>query len=316
MPLVILVLLALTAGLAAAVLATFLQRRAAAPVADRTGGAAGAVRRNPWLRRTLASRMDAGTLTGLALTLALLALLTGGIVVGGLAVLLHGNPTIVGLDARISAWAHRHATTWSRDGLDVVTNLGGTVVVIALAMVLAVVETARTRSRWITPFLLAVLAGELLLSTTIKGLVDRARPTLNPTAQTLGPSFPSGHTTAAAAFYTAAALVIGRSAGPRARAALAGAAVGIAVAVAASRVLLDVHWVTDVIGGLALGWAWFAACSIAFGGRLLRFGAPAAAAGSVAAASPPSERPARVEPAPNGYGVAAGFPQRPHDEEP
>jgi hypothetical protein len=30
-----------------------------------------------------------------------------------------------------------------------------------------------------------------------------------------------------------------------------------------------------VIVGLALGWAWFAACSIAFGGRLLRFGATA-----------------------------------------
>jgi undecaprenyl-diphosphatase len=59
------------------------------------------------------------------------------------------------------------------------------------------------------------------------------------------------------------------------RALLAGVAVGLAVAVAASRVLLDVHWLTDVIAGLALGWAWFSVCSIAFGGRLLRFGAGA-----------------------------------------
>jgi membrane-associated phospholipid phosphatase len=39
-----------------------------------------------------------------------------------------------------------------------------------------------------------------------------------------------------------------------------------------------VHWFSDVLGGLALGWAWFALCSIAFGGRLLSFGAPAAQA--------------------------------------
>jgi hypothetical protein len=35
---------------------------------------------------------------------------------------------------------------------------------------------------------------------------------------------------------------------------------------------------SDVIGGLALGWGWFALCSIAFGGRLLRFAAPIEAA--------------------------------------
>ena len=55
---------------------------------------------------------------------------------------------------------------------------------------------------------------------------------------------------------------------------LAGAAVGIAVAVACSRVLLDLHWLSDVVAGLALGWGWFAVCAVAFGGWLLRFGAP------------------------------------------
>ena len=38
--------------------------------------------------------------------------------------------------------------------------------------------------------------------------MDRARPTLNPVAATLGPSFPSGHSSTAAAFYAALALIL------------------------------------------------------------------------------------------------------------
>ena len=59
----------------------------------------------------------------------------------------------------------------------------------------------------------------------------------------------------AAAFYACAALLLGRQRLRPTRAVLAALAAGIAVAVAGSRVLLDVHWLSDVIAGLALGWA-------------------------------------------------------------
>ena len=78
---------------------------------------------------------------------------------------------------------------------------------------------------------------------------------------------PSGRSAASAAFYAAAALIIGRTLQRRPQHVLIGLAVGIAVAVAASRVLLDLHWLSDVIGGLALGWGLFAFCAGMLGGR-------------------------------------------------
>ena len=63
------------------------------------------------------------------------------------------------------------------------------------------VEMLRVPNVWIVPFLLTVVVGEILLVNTVKQLLDRVRPTFNPIAETLGPSFPSGHSATAAALY-------------------------------------------------------------------------------------------------------------------
>jgi membrane-associated phospholipid phosphatase len=228
------------------------------------------------LRRTITSRLNPEVATGLALTVALGAVVLGGIILGTLAYLVRTNSHLIDLDASVAQWGADHAGPVSNRGLTAITQLGAAWLVVVLAFVVAVVGYLRRPNGWIPVFLLTVLAGEWLLTIGIKELLDRVRPTLNPIAETLGPSFPSGHTTTAAAFYAAAALVLGRGVGPHGRALLAGAAVGIAVAVACTRVFLDVHWLTDVLAGIFLGWAWFAACGIAFGGRrFLRFGAAA-----------------------------------------
>jgi membrane-associated phospholipid phosphatase len=261
MPLLVLVLMMLLAGCAAA-LGAWLYPRSSA-------------RRHPGLRAPLSARFDPEKATGLALTLALVLIVGAGLVLAVLAVIVRSTQDLAGIDSSVANWGDRHATGASTDGLKLVTDLGETWTAVVVGAVIALVEIGRTRSRWVVPFLLAVVVGDKLLTETIKHLVDRVRPDLNPVAATLGPSFPSGHSSTAAAFWAAAALVVGRWGGRRARPVLVGLAVGIAVGVAASRVLLDVHWLTDVIGGLALGWAWFAACAVAFGGRVLRFGAAA-----------------------------------------
>ena len=274
MPLLLLVLIALTAG--AAVFATALRYPSAAPSPTPSLAAARAVgetiREHPTLRRKLDRRLDPATATGLALTIAFVFAIGAGLVLAVLAYLVRSTSDLAHVDHSAAQWGHDHAGRVSTRGIDLVTQLGATRTVVVLAIVLAVVETRRAPSRWVVPFLVVVLAGEGILTSTIKQLLDRVRPTLNPIAATLGPSFPSGHSATSAAFYAAAALLLGRRRAPLARAGLAAGAAAVAVAVACSRVLLDVHWVSDVLAGLALGWGWFAICGIAFGGRLLRFG--------------------------------------------
>ncbi len=170
----------------------------------------------------------------------------------------------LGIDTSAAAWAHRHATATTTDILSRLTDVGQPSTVLVLAVVLGVVETVRTRSLVSVAFLVAVVGGNALLTTIIKNAVDRARPDLDPIAATLGPSFPSGHSSWSAAFFAAAALLLARGRSARVRGALAGAAAALAVGVATTRVLLDVHWLSDVAVGLTLGWAWFAVCALAF----------------------------------------------------
>jgi membrane-associated phospholipid phosphatase len=272
MPLLFLSVLALAAGIAAGLLAWRYPRTADSPT-------------TPPLRAVVRGRLDPETATGLALTLALALAIAGGVLLGALAYLIRTSSGLTGIDRSVARWGYVQASPLSSHILRVVTQFGNIDVVIALCIVLAVAETVRERTAWVVAFLVVVLGGEELLSTTVKDLVDRLRPAFNPAAASLGPSFPSGHSATAAAFYAAAALLLGRWRRRPMRAVLAGLAVGIAVAVAASRVLLDLHWLSDVIGGLALGWAWFAVCGIAFGGRILRFGAGA----EVARVAPPPD---------------------------
>jgi undecaprenyl-diphosphatase len=136
--------------------------------------------------------------------------------------------------------------------------------------------------------LVTVVASQLIITNVIKVVVGRDRPDVARLVSASGFSFPSGHSAASAALYAAIALVAGRHRSRRTKAILAGVAGGIAVAVATSRVLLGAHWLTDVIAGLALGWACFALSSIAYGGRLLHFGAPVEQAGAVLATESPA----------------------------
>jgi undecaprenyl-diphosphatase len=274
MPLVVALLTALAAGLLALLAGRALTPSSATPTrpTDEAARAVGrALRpRSAWAT-FLARRLDREVASGFLLTIALAVVVGGGLVLGVLAVLVRRPTPIQHVDHAAAAWGFDHRAATSTAGLRAVTELGDIRIVVVLAILLGLADLRwqRGRGRWAVAFLFVVLGGMELAQIGIKGLVDRVRPTLEPEAAKLGPSFPSGHSATAAAFYAAAALILGRYLSRRVRHALAAAAIAIAVGVAASRVLLDLHWLSDVVGGLALGWAWFALSAVVFGGRLL-----------------------------------------------
>jgi undecaprenyl-diphosphatase len=86
----------------------------------------------------------------------------------------------------------------------------------------------------------------------IKSAVGRARPALWETELYWGSSFPSGHTLVVAAFAIAAALCISRM-WPAARGFAFSIALSWTLLVALSRLVLGVHWPTDVLAAACIG---------------------------------------------------------------
>jgi undecaprenyl-diphosphatase len=195
-------------------------------------------------------------------------------VLGLLLALINDSEWMREIDGHVASWGADHATSTSVDFIRFVTNFGSTPVVAGVLLVVAIIDYVRRRNAEVFLFVAAVGLGELLLNNLVKVLVQRDRPDVLHLMAAGGYSFPSGHTAAAAAGWSAVALVLGRDRSRPVRAALAAGAALIALTVATSRALLGVHWVSDVLGGLALGWGWFILVAIIFGGRDQRLGEP------------------------------------------
>jgi membrane-associated phospholipid phosphatase len=276
------------AVLAAGAVYAIAQRWPGATVAPRISGELikDEIIKHPGLRGVLRKRVDPGTLTGLALTAAVTLTTAGAVGVGILSQMARRNQGVARWDIRLARFGAEHPTHLSTTVMRDISLLGGTLGIILIALAVAAVEYSRLRRKSAVAFLVLVVAGQFALSNLVKVMVDRARPDIDRLTGFSGASFPSGHATAAAATLMACALLIGRLRPRRVKALCAAVAAGVAVAVGATRVFLGVHWLTDVIAGLFLGWSWFALCSIAFGGRLLSFGAPIAESKQVAVSQP------------------------------
>lgn len=141
-----------------------------------------------------------------------------------------------------------------------VTFLGSGVFTWSLTAVCAALLAARRR--WAE---VGVLLAGMTLSTVgfleIKDAVDRPRPD-DPLVDAAGSAFPSGHAAHSVLYvWLAVTIVLRLRPGMAQASAVVAAGIGLTVLVGLSRVYLNVHYLSDVSGGWALGAACFSFCA-------------------------------------------------------
>ena len=134
------------------------------------------------------------------------------------------------------------------------TALGEPTLVIGAGVLLALWLWHVGRGRTGMALLLVAMTGRVF-SEAQKYWIARVRPDLEPHLVVVKTSsFPSGHAASSMIFYLSLALVF--AAHSRWRFTAAGAAVLLALMIGTSRVMLGVHWPSDVVGGWAFGLLW------------------------------------------------------------
>src|SRR5206468_4830028 len=151
-----------------------------------------------------------------------------------------------------------HREHWATTAMKALTTLGSSVVLVPIILAVGISRWARAGSRRELFLLAGAFLGSVALYDTVKVLVARPRP---PVGQMVGSfsgyAFPSGHAAQAVAVYgmLAALFAVSTTSWPIKVAAWA-AAVALWALVGFSRLYLGVHWLTDVLGGFALGGLW------------------------------------------------------------
>lgn len=134
------------------------------------------------------------------------------------------------------------------------TALGEPTVLITAGLLIGLWLWWRGRGRFALMLLLVILVGRGLTEVQ-KYWIARPRPDLEPHLVVVRTSsFPSGHATSSMIFYLTLGLAF--TAGTRWQRTAALAAISLSLLIGASRVMLGVHWPSDVVAGWGFGMLW------------------------------------------------------------
>jgi len=201
----------------------------------------------------------------------LLALGTGSaLLFGGLTIAVARHvPDVRAADLHIHLWVLVHRNDLTVAVARWVTWGGATLLVIPALVLVGTLSRPgplRLRTRLGGGLLLAVTASVgIYVGLLINGGIGGVRPDVTDWAGTAGgPSYPSGHTTAASILAAACLWAAWpRLRTPRARIAVVTVAAAYALLVGLTRVWLGVHWPSDVVGGWLYAVMWSALAAAA-----------------------------------------------------
>lgn len=177
------------------------------------------------------------------------------VVLLGLAVMRSWSP-LLAVDSAIADPVHAWAVgaRWAVKAGELFALLGAFTVCFAvtLATVLVVLVVRRAWRVALAVALIAMIAPEI--TEEIKEFVGRARPVwIQPLAVETTASYPSGHATAGLAVYAVCGLALAwLIPSPRWSRVVAWASIAFGIVMGLSRIVLGVHWTSDVVGGWAV----------------------------------------------------------------
>ena len=160
-----------------------------------------------------------------------------------------GESSVV--DQALLVWLHSHTSPSLTYAADIVTISGSWMTLLPLSVISVALLLAIQRRQEALYLAATVMAGQLL-TYVLKLAVGRARPELWEHDWYWGASFPSGHTLMTTCYAMAAAVCVSQL-WPRSRLAAFAVAATWVLLVATSRMVLGVHWPTDVAAAVCIG---------------------------------------------------------------
>lgn len=210
----------------------------------------------PKTTKRLVARLTPSRFAGLPLTLLVIAAIYIAALFGGLVEELLEADELV----RFDEWINQRIAPIRTAGMVTlfiwITNLAGSPALVAVALATTGLLWAHHRSNLIAPLWLTILGSQL---TTITGkyVLVRHRPEFVTEVAVVTPSFPSGHATSAVAVYGFIAYIVARElTTTRQRFEIIYWTTVLVCLIGFSRMLLGVHYVSDVAAGFLVGSFW------------------------------------------------------------